>query len=426
MNATRYLRAASLGAGVTLAFTACGGLLADEPDAVSGMDAQAPMNGGMDAQAPMNADGAADHAVSTSQPDASHAGDASPCLNVDLQTDTHNCGVCNRDCLGAVCATGVCTPIKLLEDAQHFVNAIAVDDNNLYFALDDTTPLGGLVASCPLTGCAGAPPTVLASADDSPGRIALDDTSVYWVDNSLSGNINRPTITGTINRCSKTGCANTPERLLTNEEGIRSLALASDSLFWSEDHGANPPSVLRCTVSGGCAATQQLLLASFSYTGVAANADWVVWGSDSTTILGCQHTKSAADGGCGASPHVIVTTAEQPDSLAVDATQVYWTEADYGAKTTLVKTCSIQNCVAPTTLWSTAPVGIFVDATNVYSVRSSAGGISKCAKTGCGGSPTILVAGQALTGIMTVDSTWLYYGVNAANGIGSGIYRTPK
>jgi hypothetical protein len=57
-------------------------------------------------------------------------------------------------------------------------DAIAADDQNVYFAQQDTASTLYGVYRCPVTGCTGAPfevmPTVMSAA-----ALALDDTTVY-------------------------------------------------------------------------------------------------------------------------------------------------------------------------------------------------------------------------------------------------------
>lgn len=54
--------------------------------------------------------------------------------------------------------------------------AIAVDASGIYFASED----GGLIMSCPLTGCPGDP-LILAERQAQPYAIAVDDVAVYWI-----------------------------------------------------------------------------------------------------------------------------------------------------------------------------------------------------------------------------------------------------
>ena len=63
---------------------------------------------------------------------------------------------------------------------------IAFDDNNVYWVNHGSDiSASGTVMTCPLAGCPGGGPTVLAAGLMYPVRIAVDSTAVYWVDEGL-------------------------------------------------------------------------------------------------------------------------------------------------------------------------------------------------------------------------------------------------
>jgi hypothetical protein len=66
---------------------------------------------------------------------------------------------------------------------------IAVDANNVYWTNqgvcpDDGGPCSGAVMKVPVTG---GTPVTLASGEYSPTSIAVDDTSVYWLNQAGPG-----------------------------------------------------------------------------------------------------------------------------------------------------------------------------------------------------------------------------------------------
>jgi hypothetical protein len=73
----------------------------------------------------------------------------------DVQTDSHNCGVCGHDCLGGACAAGQCQPYRIASGLV--VRGIALDDDYIYAAIGgaDNDP-----------GCATLPQIVKFSRTD--------------------------------------------------------------------------------------------------------------------------------------------------------------------------------------------------------------------------------------------------------------------
>jgi hypothetical protein len=57
---------------------------------------------------------------------------------------------------------------------------IAVDAQNVYYSTQLSQTVGGAIWSCPIAGCNGNP-TKLVDAN-APGDVALDETYVYWTD----------------------------------------------------------------------------------------------------------------------------------------------------------------------------------------------------------------------------------------------------
>lgn len=91
------------------------------------------------------------------------------------------------------CVSGV---PETFAGGQSNVRALTVDRDGVRWTRFDD----GVVASCPLGGCAGAP-QVLAQGQKNPLGIASDGTRVYWANEG----------DGTIVTCPTSGCAGAPE-----------------------------------------------------------------------------------------------------------------------------------------------------------------------------------------------------------------------
>jgi hypothetical protein len=142
----------------------------------------------------------------------------------DRGTDDDNCGVCGHACPAATtCNGGRCGPV-----ATNLVPAvtgcgsmsIAVQGGILYFTDRDH----GLVQSVPVTG---GPTTMISSGESSPGLIAVNGSSLYWIDavaNTAAG-----TTTGTIRKATLTGASAADLVSETNKTGgIRGIVLSAD------------------------------------------------------------------------------------------------------------------------------------------------------------------------------------------------------
>jgi hypothetical protein len=119
--------------------------------------------------------------------------------------------------------------------------------------------------------------------------------------------------------------------------------------------------------------------------------------------------------------------AHLPGPLATDGTNVYWGDlgdvGDAGAiepGTGSVSSVPIGALGAiPTVLASNlTPVAITFDATNVYWTNgyTSAGAVFKCAKAGCGHTPTPLAQNQPAPGGIVADATNVYWANGGTNG----------
>jgi hypothetical protein len=92
----------------------------------------------------------------------------------------------------------------LIATAQDAPTGIALDDDNVYWANRDA----GTIVSCPLSGCNGDSPTELVADQEGVLGIAVDATSIYFMSGRDADNLSH------VGKCPIDGCTGDPEVLL--------------------------------------------------------------------------------------------------------------------------------------------------------------------------------------------------------------------
>jgi streptogramin lyase len=182
---------------------------------------------------------------------------------------------------------------------------LATDGALLFF----TDGGNGKVHSCPLGACAGTHAT-LASFQQNPWGIAVDETSIYWVNDAL---------TGSVEKCPKSGCgANNALRvtLAPNQNQARTLAIDETYVYWTATAGGT---VARCAKTGCNGVANVLVSALQSPHGIAVDATHVYFTERGTVNAIKRVPKS------GGTVEVFADAQAAPFNVVVDQKAVYWT-----------------------------------------------------------------------------------------------------
>lgn len=363
---------------------------------------------------------------------------------VDVTSDNTNCGACGRSCGGSACGAGACKPTALGGMGQSLnstLTSLIALGGNVYwedYIIANGNGSGEIYcvsgtdgSSCsnkPQPGTDGSVFTLdatnfyIATPAQAPGNsetqldrfaisngsisvmmnlnansyygeqvpsgLTVDATTIYWIDSSqFGGGVNTVPL-NTMSPCQLGQlCAQDPRTSLGGPASGK-VVVDAHYVYWMGISAAGNgntlyASVMQCAKTG-CAGMPTPLSAKFSGVGylyLAVDGDAVYWFQNSTAAPGIY--KCAATG-CGGNP-TIVASVKHLSGLAVDATSVYWADADNG-------------------------------------------NVSRCASTGCNGPPMVLAGGQQFTNEFAVDAKNVYWVsvVNNGKGTGNQVFKVAK
>ena len=146
-------------------------------------------------------------------------------------------------------------------------------------------------------------PITLASGQNYPYGIAVDSTSVYWVENTG----------GNVNKVDKNG--GTVTTLASGQGYPLVIAIDSASVYWTDNNSA---AIRKVGINGGTVTT----LASYAYMntgGIAVDSTNVYWSSSIEGSI----KKIGVNGGAVTT---VASGQNNPSGIAVDSNYVYWSE----------------------------------------------------------------------------------------------------
>jgi hypothetical protein len=267
------------------------------------------------------------------------------CLAIDANTIYFTTAVGNNNgAVGSIPKGGGNT--QVLAPGQNLPLGIAVDASGLYWV----NAAGGEVMVLPAGG--SGTPQPLVTGEASPEYVALDATSVYWTTLGSGGT----TMTGAVRSSPK--IAPLAQDLAAGRNDPRDIAVDGTDVYWSEQ-----PANAVYRISKTPLATTMPTTVAANQTGargIALDSAHVYWVSDGDGAAGAGaisflHKASVGPNGV---PAVIVSGLSTPWKIAIDATDVYWTEqrssGDIGSapeaqgatETVVVPNVSFGTCIA--------------------------------------------------------------------------------
>lgn len=210
------------------------------------------------------------------------------------------------------------------------------------------------------------------------------------------------TLAGCIGRMKLDGSNAEPEWLKSPGNGIRSIAVDANFIYWSEQ---TTTSIARCKLDGTNVELEWIKTPTLPQ-GLAINSEFIYWGDQTLGAIG----RAKIDGSAPAAEWLTTPTTEVWD-LAVDANFIYWAERGEGGNIGRAKL----DGTSPNNKWIEAaisPTDVKVTSKYVYWTESGTGDVGRAKIDGTGASATWweqpAVSHIAIdNGILYTSSGWL-------------------
>lgn len=278
---------------------------------------------------------------------------------VDLSSDESNCGSCGHSCedVAGSCALSLCkATVIAMSPGGYTVSAIAVDATTVFWTNPPTpTSTTGYVSGKAISG--GTTHGIAQSSSIVPAGIAVDLNNVYWTDLAGSVWINpNPNSQSAFGYQWTSPATITPLAVALDKKNVYWVDTTLDTVEQAPKTGGSPIVLAKQAVPPHALAVDPA--GTFVYwvnrgSGIGASADGTV--------------NSVATGASGHSVTTLASAQDQPEGIAVDSTNVYWTT---GANPGAVKMLPIgaPSGTMPTIVASNlgAPHAIVVDAQYIY------------------------------------------------------------
>jgi hypothetical protein len=249
-------------------------------------------------------------------------------------------------------------------------------------------------------------PTLIAARQAGVHTLVLDDTRIYWSTMAGHPEVERDVVRS----CAKSDCAGTVVTYATFQDVADRLAVNRTHLFWTGRSTYRGGSIVACPIAG-CEGSPRVVVEGVSSSSFAVDDTHLYSLSPDATLVKCP-----VDGCVGAATVVGLLPyrpVEVPTPLVLDETHIYWIGIkDPPNLSGSIMVAPKDGSRAPRALVENVnrPESLAIDARNVYfTERDAAGAIKSCPLTGCEGEPTVLASGQPYLEGLAVDGQQAYW-----------------
>ena len=316
--------------------------------------------------------------------DAEAATEASSCS--DTSSDSKNCGACGRDCLGQPCVEALCVP-AVVASGQDEPRTLAVDDDGIYWGSGTTAG----VHACRPKACPDGPTMI---ADEGVPVVALTTSKFYlfW------------SIRTEIHRLAKDG---TDVVRVDNGAAGAVVALAADETSFYFTNTDVLGGVGRCPSAGCPMSNVEYLAYDFERpSGLALGPTGFAFfaGAQERSVVYCSPA-------CGDPPSnlakILAAGLSEPDTIALDEHAAYFTQGLDSPVAGVARASLSAPFVATPLAAVDMPGPLATDAVSVYFVGKADGSIRKVPK---GGGPVVILAKrQPAPRAIAVDGARVYF-----------------
>lgn len=289
-----------------------------------------------------------------------------PCSGkcVTTSSDANHCGRCGHSCQGSTCTAGQCDAKSIASNGVHYPVAAAVDQTSVYWVESQDAGQNTVYGAVKKAPIGGGGTTTLAGSRCNPQKLALTPTGIFWTEAGATN------CTGGL-QWLKNGTT-TVVPLAASFTNPVALAVDSNNVYWIDGANAYAQTLLSLPLSDLTATpTSVSSAAACAYDMIAAGTS-LVW-----LQSGCFARSGSVDGGRGPAGQLAAGTSLLPSGTALngpysearianDANNVYFGAHDT-SNVPFIGSAPLVGAGNLTQLVSNADaLGVAVDASNVY------------------------------------------------------------